>query len=110
MNNLLVRADDLQKSFGPVEVLRGISFEIRAGEQVGIVRIEDALRLALTIGWDSDTLCAIGSSLTEAFYKEIPEELLTPVKESLPKDLLSPLEKIPTSNLLKPSEKKNPIH
>lgn len=46
---------------------------------------EDALRLALTIGWDSDTLCAIGSSLTEAFYKEIPEELLTPVKESLPK-------------------------
>lgn len=37
MNPLLVCAEDLQKSFGTVEVLRGISFEIRAGEQVGIV-------------------------------------------------------------------------
>lgn len=37
MDNILVRADNVQKSFGSVEVLRGISFEIRAGEQVGIV-------------------------------------------------------------------------
>lgn len=37
MENTLIRAEDVQKSFGPVEVLRGISFEIRAGEQVGIV-------------------------------------------------------------------------
>jgi ABC-type lipoprotein export system ATPase subunit len=35
--DILVRAQDLQKSFGPVEVLRGVSFEIRAGEQVGVV-------------------------------------------------------------------------
>ncbi len=37
MDNILLRAEDLKKSFGPVEVLRGVSFEIRAGEQVGIV-------------------------------------------------------------------------
>jgi ABC-type lipoprotein export system ATPase subunit len=34
---VLVRATDLKKSFGPVEVLRGVTFEIRAGEQVGVV-------------------------------------------------------------------------
>lgn len=37
MDPLLVRAQDLQKSFGSVDVLRGISFEIHAGEQIGIV-------------------------------------------------------------------------
>jgi lipoprotein-releasing system ATP-binding protein len=37
MNNILIRAEDVQKAFGSVDVLRGISFEIRAGEQVGIV-------------------------------------------------------------------------
>lgn len=37
MDPMLVRAQDLQKSFGSVDVLRGISFEIRAGEQIGIV-------------------------------------------------------------------------
>lgn len=37
MNPLLIRAEDVQKAFGSVEVLRGISFEIHAGEQVGIV-------------------------------------------------------------------------
>lgn len=37
MDPMLVRAQDLQKSFGSVDVLRGISFEIRDGEQIGIV-------------------------------------------------------------------------
>ncbi|MBK8574164.1 MAG: ABC transporter ATP-binding protein [Elusimicrobia bacterium] len=37
MQNVLVRAQGLQKSFGPVEVLRGVSFEIQAGEKVGVV-------------------------------------------------------------------------
>jgi ABC-type multidrug transport system ATPase subunit len=37
MDAMLIRAHALQKSFGTVDVLRGISFEIRAGEQVGIV-------------------------------------------------------------------------
>ncbi|MBL0058355.1 MAG: ABC transporter ATP-binding protein [Elusimicrobia bacterium] len=34
---VLLRAQTLQKRFGFVEVLRGISFDIRAGERVGIV-------------------------------------------------------------------------
>jgi lipoprotein-releasing system ATP-binding protein len=34
---LLLRAHNLRKEFGSVEVLRGVSFDIRAGERVGIV-------------------------------------------------------------------------
>jgi ABC-type lipoprotein export system ATPase subunit len=36
-STVLVSAEDLRKSFGPVEVLRGVSFTIGVGERVGIV-------------------------------------------------------------------------
>jgi polar amino acid transport system ATP-binding protein len=32
MSDLMVRADDVHKSFGPLEVLKGIDFDVRAGE------------------------------------------------------------------------------
>ena len=32
--NLVLKAEGLVKRFGPLEALRGVSFEIRAGESV----------------------------------------------------------------------------
>jgi predicted ABC-type transport system involved in lysophospholipase L1 biosynthesis ATPase subunit len=37
MSGPLIRAHNLQKSFGPVEVLKGLSFDIASGERVAIV-------------------------------------------------------------------------
>lgn len=61
---------------------------------------EDALRLGLTIGWDADTLCAIASSIAEAYYKEIPEFILNKVKSVLPLDICSALSVVPASKCL----------
>ncbi|MCK4667685.1 ADP-ribosylglycohydrolase family protein, partial [Candidatus Dependentiae bacterium] len=36
---------------------------------------EDAIRKAISLGGDSDTLACITGSIAEAFYKEIPEEI-----------------------------------
>lgn len=49
---------------------------------------EDAVRNAVSLGADADTQAAIAGSLAEAFYKEIPEYLITKSLEYLDKDLL----------------------
>lgn len=41
---------------------------------------EDCLRTTVSIGGDTDTLCAISGAIAEAYYKEIDEELLEKVK------------------------------
>lgn len=35
--SVAVRLDDVHKSFGAVEVLRGVSFEVAAGEVVAVI-------------------------------------------------------------------------
>ncbi len=45
---------------------------------------EDAVRLAISIGGDSDTIACIAGSIAEAFYKEIPPHILAEVKQRLP--------------------------
>ena len=55
---------------------------------------EDCLRLAITIRWDADTLADIACSIAEAYYKEIPENILLEAKKRLPKDILEALERI----------------
>ncbi len=39
---------------------------------------EDTVRLAVAMGGDSDTMAAIAGGIAAAYYKEIPEHLLTP--------------------------------
>lgn len=56
---------------------------------------EDAIRLAISLGGDSDTLAAITGSIAEAFYRGIPERILKPVQERLPEEMMETLLKIP---------------
>jgi ADP-ribosyl-[dinitrogen reductase] hydrolase len=52
---------------------------------------ENAIRLAVSIGGDSDTIASITGAIAEAFYKDIPEEIKKNVIKLLPDDLLSVL-------------------
>lgn len=49
---------------------------------------EDAIRNAISIGGDSDTLAAITGSIAEAYYQEIPEWIIKETVERLPNDIL----------------------
>jgi ADP-ribosylglycohydrolase len=55
---------------------------------------EDCLRLSISIRWDADTLAAIACSIAEAYYKEIPADLLLNVKNRLDYKILETLEKV----------------
>lgn len=49
---------------------------------------ENAVRLAVSIGGDSDTLAAIAGGIAEAFYQEIPEDIADFVQVILGPDLM----------------------
>lgn len=57
---------------------------------------EDAIRLAVSLGGDSDTLTAITGSMAEAYYRGIPHHILTPTLRILPEEITEMLLKIPT--------------
>ena len=48
---------------------------------------EDAIRNAISLGGDSDTLACITGGIAEAFYGEVPGEIRRKVEEILPPDL-----------------------
>lgn len=50
---------------------------------------ENAIRLAVSIGGDSDTLAAITGGIAEAFYREIPEDISDFVQVILGPDLMN---------------------
>jgi len=54
---------------------------------------ENAIRLAVSIGGDSDTIACITGGIAEAFYKDVPKEITDNVLKILPKDLTSLIEK-----------------
>ena len=49
---------------------------------------EDAIRKAVSLGGDSDTLACITGGIAEAFYKEIPKAIADRVQSRLPKDFI----------------------
>ncbi|MCX7031081.1 MAG: ADP-ribosylglycohydrolase family protein, partial [Spirochaetes bacterium] len=49
---------------------------------------EDAVRKAVFLGGDSDTLACIAGSIAEAFYREVPELIIREVVKRLTMDLL----------------------
>lgn len=51
--------------------------------------VEGAIRNAVSLGGDSDTMACIAGGIAEAYYKEIPPEMLQQVRQRLPKDLLT---------------------
>jgi ADP-ribosylglycohydrolase len=46
--------------------------------------VEDAIRKAISLGGDADTLAAIAGSVAEAYYGGLPDELLGEVRSRLP--------------------------
>jgi ADP-ribosylglycohydrolase len=49
---------------------------------------EDAVRKAISLGGDSDTLACIAGGISQAFYKKIPTEISTEVRQRLPQEFL----------------------
>jgi len=62
---------------------------------------EDAIRKAISLGGDSDTLACITGGIAQAFYKDISQYITSNVKNRLTKDLLDILEEF---------ENKYPVH
>jgi len=50
------------------------------------VDYEIALRLAISIGGDSDTIACITGGIAEAFYRQVPDSIVEKVFEILPKE------------------------
>ena len=48
---------------------------------------EDCLRTSISIGGDSDTLCAMSCAIAEAYYKDIPTQLIKDTLNKLPEDM-----------------------
>jgi ADP-ribosylglycohydrolase len=53
---------------------------------------EDAIRNAISLGGDADTLAAITGSIAEAFYGSIPEGILREVRNRMPAELWAVVE------------------
>jgi ADP-ribosylglycohydrolase len=53
---------------------------------------EESIRLAISIGGDSDTIACITGGISEAYYKEIPDYIVNNVLSLLPTDFISVLE------------------
>jgi ADP-ribosylglycohydrolase len=51
------------------------------------ISYEDAVRNAISLGGDSDTLACITGGIAEAFYQNIPDHILAKVREILARDL-----------------------
>jgi len=54
---------------------------------------ENAVRLAVSLGGDSDTIACITGGIAEAFYRSIPDEVISNVLDLLPEELISIVEK-----------------
>ena len=52
------------------------------------VGVEDAIRLAISLGGDSDTQAAIAGGIAHAFYGHVPDTIVAPVRQRLPPEFL----------------------
>ncbi len=54
---------------------------------------EDAVRLAVSLGGDSDTMASIAGGIAQAYYRHIPPEIIEQVRCRLPEAFLEIIEK-----------------
>jgi len=59
---------------------------------------ESAIRLGVSLGGDSDTLCCITGGVAEAYYKYIPEHIITEVNQRVPAELLRLIKEVKDYN------------
>jgi ADP-ribosylglycohydrolase len=57
---------------------------------------EDAIKNAISLGGDADTMACIAGGIALAFYKTIPAEIVTRVREKLPREFLAILDQFET--------------
>jgi len=50
--------------------------------------LEDAIRKGISLGGDSDTIACIAGGIAQAFYKEVPQEIVSNVRKRLPEEFL----------------------
>lgn len=55
---------------------------------------EESIRLAVSLGGDSDTLACITGGIAQAYYKEIPDEIIEQMQMRLPKEFWEVMEKM----------------
>ena len=55
---------------------------------------ESTIRLAVSLGGDSDTLACITGGIAQAYYKDIPDEIIEQMQMRLPKEFWEVMEKI----------------
>jgi ADP-ribosylglycohydrolase len=48
---------------------------------------ENAIRKAISLGGDSDTLACITGGIAQAYYKEVPADIIAEIEKRLPKEL-----------------------
>jgi ADP-ribosylglycohydrolase len=53
---------------------------------------ENAIRLAISIGGDSDTIACITGGIAEAYYQEVPDNIIENVLGILPQELIKIIE------------------
>jgi ADP-ribosylglycohydrolase len=54
---------------------------------------EDAVRLAVSLGGDSDTLAAITGGIAHAYYNRIPDDTVSLVRKKLPEEFLETIDR-----------------
>jgi ADP-ribosylglycohydrolase len=54
---------------------------------------ESAIRNAVSLGGDADTMACIAGGIAQAFYKKIPNEIVKETRARLPSDFLSVVDK-----------------
>ena len=60
---------------------------------------ESAIRLAVSLGGDCDTLTCITGGIAQAFYKEIPEEIISEILARIPSEFLDVINQLITKIL-----------
>ncbi|MCJ7626010.1 MAG: ADP-ribosylglycohydrolase family protein [Anaerolineaceae bacterium] len=61
--------------------------------------VEDAIRKAVSLGGDSDTLACITGGIAHAFYKHIPVEIVRNVRDRLPEEFVQIMDEFRTRYL-----------
>lgn len=54
---------------------------------------ENAIRLAISLGGDADTMAAIAGGIAEAYYKEIPSYIVDEVQKRLPQEFIDVMQR-----------------
>ncbi len=58
-----------------------------------ITDYENAIRLAISLGGDADTMAAIAGGIAEAYYKEIPSYIVDEVQKRLPQEFIDVMQR-----------------